>query len=84
MTEDSTFTMLHYGLLGMVAVNMILNILTFDGVNRNRSIAITAEAFAKIAAEDRITPNDLKKMLDVRDAQIRELQDRLDNLDKTQ
>lgn len=86
MTEDSEaekqgLTILHYGMLGLVACNLIINAVLLMTVRNNQKIAITAEAFARIAAQDRVTDSELKNLLDHRDMQIEELQKRLEAIE---
>lgn len=86
MTEDREaekqgLTILHYGMLGLVACNLIINAVLLMTVRNNQKIAITAEAFARIAAQDRVTDSDLKKMLETRDEQIEELRKRMEAIE---
>jgi len=67
MTDDSEkagLTILHYGMLAAVVVNLILSALLLFTVRSNQKIAITAEAFARTAAEDRVTDEELRKRIE--------------------
>lgn len=79
--EKAGLTILHYGMLAAVVVNLILNTLVLLAVRSNQKIAITAEAFAHIAAEDRVTDSDLKRMLEMRDEQIEELRKKIEAME---
>jgi len=79
--KEASVTILHYGMLAAVVINLIMTALLLVTVRSNQKIAITAEAFARIAAEDRVTDAELKDMLDLRDEQIEELRKRMETLE---
>jgi len=79
--KEAGITILHYGMLAAVVVNLILSALLLFAVRSNQKIAITAEAFARIAAEDWVTDEELKKMLDLRDERIDELNKRIEAME---
>jgi hypothetical protein len=76
--KEAGITILHYGMLAAVVINLIMTALLLIAVRSNQKITITAEAFARIAAEDRVTDAELKDMLDLRDEQIEELRKRIE------
>lgn len=80
---EAGITILHYGMLAMVAVNLIINALVLFAVRSNQKISITAEAFARIAAEDRVSASDLDKLLTIRDEQIEELRKKIEAMEGT-
>lgn len=82
--KEAGITILHYGMLAMVAVNLIINALVLFAVRSNQKIAITAEAFARIAAEDRVSASDLEKLLTVRDEQIEELRKKIEAMESAE
>ena len=61
---EAGITILHYGMLAAVVVNLILSALLLFTVRSNQKIAITAEAFARTAAEDRVTDEELRKRIE--------------------
>jgi hypothetical protein len=76
--QDSN-TVLHYGMLSLVAVNLVLNILTLQNVENNRLTAARVEAVIKQISKSQYTKEHAMSDLAVRDAQIRELQMALTN-----
>jgi len=80
---EAGITILHYGMLAMVVVNLIINVLVLFVVRSNQKIVITAEAFARIAVEDRVSASDLDKLLTIRDEQIEELRKKIEAMEGT-
>ena len=80
--KEAGVTILHYGTLALLVLNIIVTTVILLAVRNNGKIAVTAEAFARMAAEDRVTNEELNKMLDQRDQQIEELRKRLEAMEQ--